>query len=63
MPRLGIPTKLGAPFICIEPWQGFSDPAGLDTELFDRPGVIDLAAGQANIRNVGDTPAHKALAP
>ena len=28
LPDLGLWTKPGAPFLCIEPWAGYSDPAG-----------------------------------
>lgn len=44
-PTLGIWTKPGAGFICIEPWQGFSDPVGFDGDIRDKPGIIEIAAG------------------
>ena len=40
---LGVWTKPGAPFICIEPWQGITDPAGYSGDLRDKPGVFVLA--------------------
>jgi galactose mutarotase-like enzyme len=43
MPHLGIWTKPGAPFLCIEPWQGFASPRNYDGELADRPGVVCIA--------------------
>ncbi|MET0178884.1 MAG: aldose 1-epimerase family protein [Novosphingobium sp.] len=46
-PHLGIWQKPGANFLCIEPWQGFADPAGFDGEFRDKPGVVELAAGEA----------------
>lgn len=47
-PTLGLWTKPGgAGFICIEPWQGHSDPAGFDGEIHDKPGIVVIAAGQA----------------
>jgi galactose mutarotase-like enzyme len=47
MPHLGIWTKPGASYICIEPWQGFADPAGYAGDLRDKPGMVALAAGEA----------------
>ena len=44
-PTLGVWTKPGAGFICIEPWQGFSDPVGFAGELRDKPGMIEIAPG------------------
>ncbi|EIM24952.1 aldose 1-epimerase family protein [Microvirga lotononidis] len=40
MPHLGIWTKPGAGFICIEPWQGHADPEGFDGEFADKPGNV-----------------------
>lgn len=45
-PHLGIWTKPGAPFLCIEPWQGLAELEGGDGELSRRPGVKVLAPGQ-----------------
>jgi len=42
-PQLGIWTKPGAPFLCIEPWQGTSAIEGSDGMLSSRPGVRHLA--------------------
>jgi galactose mutarotase-like enzyme len=42
-PALGIWTKPGAAFVCIEPWHGIADPAGFDGELRDKPGVFAVA--------------------
>lgn len=44
---LGIWSKPGAPFICIEPWQGVADPEGFDRDFRDKPGVIEIAPGQS----------------
>ena len=44
MPLLGIWTKPGAPFLCIEPWQGIADPEGFAGEFRDKPGVIEVPA-------------------
>jgi galactose mutarotase-like enzyme len=43
MPHLGVWTKPGANFICIEPWQGFASAADYDGEFADRPGVVSIA--------------------
>lgn len=40
---LGIWTKPGAAFVCIEPWQGHSSPEGFDGEFGDKPGVVTIA--------------------
>lgn len=47
-PTLGIWTKPGAGFICIEPWQGFSDPVGFAGDIRDKPGIIEIATGEVN---------------
>jgi galactose mutarotase-like enzyme len=41
-PSLGIWTKVGAPFICIEPWFGYSDTTESNGNLFEKEGVIVL---------------------
>ena len=45
-PHLGIWTKPGAPFLCIEPWQGHASPLGFDGEFADKPGTVGLAPGE-----------------
>jgi galactose mutarotase-like enzyme len=45
-PYLGVWTKPGAQFMCIEPWHGVTDPVGFNGEFRDKPGVFVLAAGQ-----------------
>jgi galactose mutarotase-like enzyme len=45
--QLGIWTKPGARFICIEPWWGHADPAGFAGDLREKPGMLTLAAGEA----------------
>ena len=45
--ELGIWSKpSGAPFLCIEPWQGWASPVDFDGELADKPGVMHIAVGQ-----------------
>jgi galactose mutarotase-like enzyme len=41
-PYLGVWTKPKAPFICIEPWHGITDPAGFSGDFKDKPGVLVL---------------------
>ena len=42
-PRLGIWTKPGAAYVCVEPWCGIADPEGFDGEFRDKPGVFTVA--------------------
>jgi galactose mutarotase-like enzyme len=41
-PYLGLWTKPGAPFICIEPWHGITDPQGFSGDFSEKPGVFVL---------------------
>lgn len=45
-PRLGVWTKPGAHYVCVEPWHGLADPAGYAGEFRDKPGVFEVAAGE-----------------
>ena len=45
MPHLGIWSKPGAPFVCIEPWYGYAAPMGFCGELQEKPGIISLRPG------------------
>ena len=45
MPHLGIWTKPGAGYVCIEPWHGHASPEGFDGELADKPGIVPIAPG------------------
>jgi galactose mutarotase-like enzyme len=44
-PYLGIWTKPGANFICIEPWHGVADPVGFGGDFREKPGVFEVAPG------------------
>jgi galactose mutarotase-like enzyme len=44
-PYLGIWTKPGAAFVCVEPWHGHADPAGFDGDFRSKPGVFEVAPG------------------
>jgi galactose mutarotase-like enzyme len=37
---LGLWTKPGAGYLCIEPWRGIADPQGFAGDLRDKPGVV-----------------------
>lgn len=52
---LGLWTKPGAPFICIEPWQGITDPAGFADDFTRKPGVFTVAPGASHSLNMGIT--------
>jgi galactose mutarotase-like enzyme len=45
MPYLGIWSKPGAGFVCIEPWHGFASPEDFDGELKDKPGIALVPPG------------------
>jgi galactose mutarotase-like enzyme len=45
MPQLGVWTKPGAGFVCIEPWHGFADPQGYDGDFRAKPGLALLPPG------------------
>jgi len=45
MPHLGIWTKPGAGFICIEPWQGHADPEGYEGDFSGKPGIVSVQPG------------------
>ncbi|SKA37720.1 Galactose mutarotase [Enhydrobacter aerosaccus] len=47
MPHLGIWSKPGAGFVCIEPWHGFASPTDFDDELRTKPGMAILPPGDA----------------
>jgi galactose mutarotase-like enzyme len=36
---LGLWSRPGAPFVCIEPWRGVADPAGFEGNLQEKPGI------------------------
>jgi galactose mutarotase-like enzyme len=44
---LGVWTKPGAPFICIEPWHGITDPEGFSGDFKDKPGVFVVKGGES----------------
>jgi galactose mutarotase-like enzyme len=46
-PYLGLWTKPGAGYVCIEPWHGIADPEGYAGDLRDKPGVFILKPGES----------------
>ncbi len=44
---LGLWSKPGAGFVCIEPWRGVADPCGFDGEFTAKPGVFVVAPGSS----------------
>lgn len=44
MPMLGLWTKPGAGYLCIEPWHGHADNEGFSGEFSDKPSVVTLAS-------------------
>ncbi|MCM8732211.1 aldose 1-epimerase family protein [Hephaestia sp. GCM10023244] len=45
-PALGIWTKPGAAFVCIEPWHGIADPHDFTGDFRSKPGVFTIPPGQ-----------------
>lgn len=46
-PYLGLWSKPGAPFVCIEPWHGLADPVGFTGDVAQKPGIFIVPpAGQ-----------------
>lgn len=46
MPDLGIWTKPGAPYLCIEPWSGYATPEGDTRPFVEKPGLLHIPAGE-----------------
>jgi len=44
--HLGLWSKPGAGFLCIEPWKGVSDPAGFEGDFHEKPGVFLVDPGE-----------------
>ena len=47
-PYLGIWAKPGAPFVCIEPWQGIADAADTSQDFTQKEGIMSLGAGETH---------------
>lgn len=46
MPHLGIWTKPGAGFVCIEPWQGYATPVDFEGGFAEKPGMVSIPPGE-----------------
>jgi galactose mutarotase-like enzyme len=54
-PMLGIWTKPGARFVCVEPWHGIADPQGYTGEYRDKPGVFPVPPGGERVLRMSVT--------
>jgi galactose mutarotase-like enzyme len=54
-PYLGVWTKPGAPYICIEPWHGIADPKGFHGDFRDKPGIFEVAPNGAQTATMSIT--------
>lgn len=45
-PHLGIWTKKNAPFLCIEPWQGYADNSDTNGDLTKKEGMLHLSPNE-----------------
>lgn len=45
MPNLGIWTKPGAHYVCIEPWAGIADRVSATGDIWEKPGICRIAPG------------------
>jgi galactose mutarotase-like enzyme len=52
---LGVWTRPGAKLICIEPWQGVTDPAGFTGDLSAKPGIFSVEPGATHVIRMGIT--------
>jgi galactose mutarotase-like enzyme len=52
-PQLGIWSKPGAGFVCIEPWQSFADLSGIVGEIWDKPGIVRIRPGETRRWTMG----------
>ena len=46
-PHFGLWTKVGAPFICLEPWLGYADTIAANGNLMEKEGITLLEANSA----------------
>ncbi len=52
-PHLGIWTKPGAPYLAIEPWQGYPSEIGFEGPLVEKPGIDLIEPGGAHRWRLG----------
>ena len=46
-PHFGLWTKVGAPFVCLEPWLGYADTIAANGNLMEKEGITLLEANSA----------------
>lgn len=46
VPTLGVWTKPGAGFVCLEPWHGLPDPSDFIGDIRDKPGIFQVEPGE-----------------
>ncbi len=51
-PYLGVWSKAGGDFLCIEPWHGISTPQGFDADFAAKPGLMLIAPGKRQVVGV-----------
>lgn len=44
-PELGLWSKPGAPFLCIEPWSGYASPVDFEGDFYEKPGLSLIPPG------------------
>lgn len=54
-PNLALWTIPGAPYLCIEPWQGLPAEVGFDGPLVEKPGIALIPSGQSSRWRLGVT--------
>jgi galactose mutarotase-like enzyme len=47
--QLGIWSRNGGDFLCIEPWHGFASPRDFDGEFVQKPGLMLIAPGEQRL--------------
>ncbi len=45
LPQLGLWSRAGGDFLCVEPWHGYHSPPGWDGAFIEKPGLAHLAPG------------------
>jgi galactose mutarotase-like enzyme len=46
-PQLGLWSRAGGDFLCIEPWHGMADPVGFDGPFTAKPGLMLIPPGES----------------
>lgn len=48
-PQLGVWSRAGGGFVCLEPWHGHADPVGFDGAFEDKPGLLHVPPGEERV--------------